>query len=178
MNFNSNYEIKKEHSSDDTREVISFFLDKLISLYIRGEHDKISKILMGTNESKEYKYVSRKGTRYIDNDTVVSVRVWTDNETREYLETLYCICKDKNMMVTVNNKMIGLWLYEMNTEMSRFFYRSKNIECSRDSRLTIEIEKEKWDAFTDRIKLFKIKSPEGFKDCVNKFLKQKATLSI
>ncbi len=178
MYYDSEYEVKKRKEFNNIDNSITPFLDKLISLYIKGEHNKIRRILIGTNEPKEHNHVSKTGARYIDNNTIIPVRVWTDNETREYLETLYCICKDKDMIITLNNKMIGLWLYEMNNEMSKFFYRSKNIECSRDTRLTIEMEKEKWDIFTERVKLFKIKAPEGFKDCINRFLKQKAASSI
>lgn len=171
---------QEENNNDYKNDLFTIFFDRLFSLYIKREYDEIEKILIGTNESKSYSFVSKNtnGAKYIDENSAIPVRVWTDSETKRFLEVLHYVCKDENTIVLLNSKMIELWLYEMNSEMSRFFYRTKNIECERECYITIGIEKEKWSEFIKRTKLFKITIPDGFKDCINMYLRQKSKMYL
>lgn len=168
-----------DENNEYKNELCHIFLEKLVTLYNKRDYDEIEKILIGKNESTTYNFPCKiNGATYVDDNTVVDVRVWTDEITKSIIDVLYYVCRYENMIISLNNKMIKWWLYSTNTEISKFTYRNKKFECNKDCRLTIKIEKDLWDEFIARTKVFNVTIPAGFKICINDFLEQKARIHL
>lgn len=179
--MNNENEVRKteEDVNSCNNDLITSFLNRLLTHYINREHDEIEKILIGkknVNEERIYKYSPKNPDvpKYIDEDSIINVRVWTNEETKELLKILYYVCKDENNIVTLNNKMIELWLFETNTEMCKFFHKEKKIEISKLYRPIIKIKKNTYSEFTKRCELLGINGTQGFHMCINNFIEQKA----
>lgn len=162
-----------EYNIDNTL----IFLEKLITLYDNRQYDELRQVLTGSSQIDAHKLLPSKGAKYIDEDTIINVRIKTDEETLGIIDILYNLCKDENIIISLNNKMMRLWLYEMESEMSKFFFRAKlNGECKRDYYLTLKMEKKIWDDFAVRCGKINVNFCKGFKTCLTKFLEQKSQI--
>lgn len=173
--------MNQEEDIDECKnDLFTIFFDTLITLYVKQDYTAIRKILIGSNEPSTHKFVSKDSNcaKYIDEDSIVPIRVWTDNETKKYLDMLYYVCKDENTIVSLNNKIIESWLCEMNTIMSRFFYKSRNVTCTKGCRMTFRVENRTWNEFISRCSALNITQLNGFKTCVSEFISQRAKIFL
>lgn len=157
-------------------DLYTIFLDGLISLYVQKRYDDLHFILIGNSDLKSD--TNTLNPTYIDTDSIINVRVWTDEETKRLLDILHYVCIDSENIISLNNRIIELWLYEMNTEMSRFFYRASKVECNRDRHLTLKVNKNVWNDFTSRCNALNVTIPIGFKTCMHEFLEQKSKIFL
>lgn len=171
-----------EINNIDKNNLFIIFLDKLMTLYNQEEYDKIKNILIGNKQDIEYKYSHKNGnSTYYDEGYITTVRVWADEETKKQLDCLYYVCTDENTIISLNNKIIEMWLHILNYEMSKVFYNidnKKTVECSKDHRMYFTIQNKKWSDFTKKCKTLGITINIGFKDCVNKYLDEKSNINI
>lgn len=177
--YDKEYEIKKREEFTNEDDLVVLFLNKLLTYYVNKEYEELEKILIGNKETSRnhiyrYSYNNSDSAKYIDEQPIIERRVWIDEETRKTLKILYWVCRDKNKIITLNNKIVKLWLFETGTEMSKIFYKMKDIKCNHDYRINLKIEKDTWESLVNSCELLSTTVPEGFKACVNEFVEQKA----
>lgn len=166
-------------------DLFVIFIDKLVTLYVKRKYDELENILIGKeNDKRTYRYSNKSsnGAKYIDNDSIIVVRPWTDNETKRLIEALHYVCFDDFIKLRLSEKIVKLWLYNMNTEMNQFFFscgngtdnKIKRIKCDEEHRLTLKIEKKTWSEFVKRCEILGITTCIGFKNCIEFYIEQKA----
>ncbi|MDD3474355.1 MAG: hypothetical protein PHP08_00445 [Candidatus Dojkabacteria bacterium] len=170
---------QSENNVDEKNELITEFLDRLVSLRKSGNYNEIEEMLIKVDEKKEYKHENdySNTVRYIDNDSIVDVRIWSDYDTRKNIKILHYVCSNRDICISLNNKILKLWLYDMDSEMSKFFYKARKIYCEKEYRLSLSVEYKLWKEFISRCDTLNITITQGFKSCINDFIEHKTCQS-
>jgi len=154
------------------------FMNKLIEIYDERDYENIRKILIGNRTSeKVYKYELNNGSSlYIDDDSNITVRIWIDNESKQILDVIYYVCeKDIFLCYNINCKIIDLWTYTTNNDMSLFF--KEIIKSSGDVfYIRLKVNKKVWDKFILNCKRLGITLQDGFKSAIKEYIKNKTEL--